>query len=172
MPYYGMRKSILLSGLFLLATANAQSAEFEAQAGQAGAEAAAAIVKLKDAAATSWARAEMRASIGAVSASDESVVLSCQPDDKAWTAFTYRVNYATGLVEEISSDGSVYMTFTADVSANAIVWSKEWISKHGENMLRAGNINRLSGVGQITVTGLNGDRVGLAVTCRRATQKF
>lgn len=167
-----MKKSIMLSGLFLLATVQAKAAGFEIQAGQAGAEAAAAIEKLKAKMAAAPARVELKASVDVASASAESVILSCQPEDRAWTTFTYRVNYATGLVEELSSNGNVYMAFTADISAIAIVWSKEWRSKYGENMLRAGNIDRLSGAGQITVTGVNGDRVTLAVTCRRGTPQF
>jgi hypothetical protein len=55
----------------------------------------------------------------------ESVTLSCRVDT-ASEAITLRIDYATGLVEQIGPSGQAFTNRTAPnarISANAIVWS-------------------------------------------------
>lgn len=107
----------------------------------------------------------------------EPVTLSCRSDAGPGT-WTLRINYATGLVEQLSPSGNAYTNgvATATISPNAIVWSIEYLDDGTTPPTTAhweGHIDRLSGTGSIQfyrVDFYHYDPV--SVTCRQATQKF
>ena len=107
----------------------------------------------------------------------EPVTLSCRTDEGSET-YTFRINYATGLVEQLAPSGNAYnnRVATATISPNEIIWSIDQptagrpsyqTTEHWE-----GHIDRLSATGW--VRSYYEDRVigGIDITCRQATQKF
>jgi len=107
----------------------------------------------------------------------EPVTLSCRSNAGSET-YTFRINYATGLVEQLAPSGNAYpnRVATATISPNTINWSihqpttgrpSYQTTEHWE-----GHIDRLSATGW--VRSYYEDRVinGIDITCRQATQKF
>lgn len=110
----------------------------------------------------------------------EPVTLSYR-DDRGSGTWTLRINYATGLVEQLAPSGKAFSNriATATISPNAISWSSkqrdysssktmsesDWDGRTGD---WNGQIDRLSGTGQIVET--DGLRSYIAVTCREATK--
>ena len=94
----------------------------------------------------------------------EPVTLSCRGDAGSET-YTLRINYATGLVEQIAPNGTAYTNrvATADISPNAIVWYPNPTTVNW-----SGQIDRLSGTGSIQWTG--GMQHNINITCREATK--
>lgn len=99
------------------------------------------------------------------------VTLSCKWDT-APGAIALRVDYATGLVEEVGGERA-----NGKVSENAIVWSgtrtyvttaMDNVTRREETVLFDGRINRLTGTGYIQV-GHRGYAVPMPVTCASAT---
>jgi len=112
----------------------------------------------------------------------EPVTLSCRTDAGPAT-WTFRINYATGLVEELAPSGKAYSNRVAraTISPNAIVWSINQPSSYltGDNVRHQttehweGHIDRLSGTGWIRSyyeSLYHNEAVN--ITCRQATQKF
>ncbi len=112
----------------------------------------------------------------------EPVTLSCRADAGSET-LTLRINYATGLVEQLAPSGKAYTNrvATAAISQNAIVWSIDQPSSYltGDGVTHQttehweGRIDRLSGTGwtQSHQEGLYRN-LPVDITCRQATQKF
>jgi hypothetical protein len=107
----------------------------------------------------------------------EPVTLICRADTGS-QSMTLRINYATGLVEQLGPSGKAFSNriATATVSPNAISWrskqrdysSSKTLSESdwdGRTRDWNGQINRLDGTGQIN-SGLFTD----AVTCREVTK--
>jgi hypothetical protein len=110
------------------------------------------------------------------------VTLTCRTDPGPGTqgySMTLRINYATGLVEELAPSGKPYtnrIAPNARISKNAIVWSVKLMDtglKTPVPMIWEGNIDRLSGTGwtQFSRSPYWHPSV-LKITCRQATQKF
>jgi hypothetical protein len=82
----------------------------------------------------------------------QTVTLSCQVDGGSYT-HTYRINYGTGLVEELGPSGQAWTNRTAPnakISANAIVWAADLMDTGLQTpvpMHWEGTIDRLSGTG-------------------------
>jgi hypothetical protein len=103
------------------------------------------------------------------------VTLSCQPNetklngvrqpDDTGSTLTLRINYATGLVEQLAPSGKAYVggVATADISPNAITWSEY-------NAPFRGKIDRLSGTGWIEHNSSPVDRYYVSFTCREVTK--
>lgn len=114
-------------------------------------------------------------------ASAEPVTLSCRTDAGPAT-WTFRINYATGLVEQLAPSGNAYTNriATATISPNAIVWSIDQPSSYltGDGVTHQttehweGHIDRLSATGWMQSS--QGDFPANVVdfNCRQATQKF
>lgn len=107
----------------------------------------------------------------------EPIILSCRYDNSD-ASFTLRVNYATGLLEQLAPSGNAYSNrvVTATISANAIVWSKEFLDD-GTNPPSMyhweGNIDRLSGTGSIVAYRPDyNPYAAYPVTCRRGAPQF
>ncbi|MCE9651430.1 MAG: hypothetical protein K8R18_17560 [Parvibaculum sp.] len=84
----------------------------------------------------------------------KTVTLSCQGDDSV--AYNLRINYDSGLVEQLGDNGSAYTgTATANISDTTIVWSTDYPSsyltgdevRHDTTAHWEGRIDRLSGTG-------------------------
>ena len=58
-------------------------------------------------------------------------------------SYTLRINYVTGLIEELGDNGGVIVSAPADISANKIVWGERAQSNW------RGFIDRLAGTGMI-----------------------
>lgn len=112
----------------------------------------------------------------------EPVTLSCRTDTGPAT-WTLRINYETGLVEELGPSGEAYSNriATANISPNAIVWSIDQPSSYrsGDDVVHQttehweGHIDRLSGTGWIQAYYESLYHHGpVSLTCREATQKF
>jgi len=108
----------------------------------------------------------------------ESVTLTCR-DDAGQDTLTLRINYATGLVEQLGPSGKPYtnrIAPNARISANAIVWSAKLMDtglKDPVPMIWEGTIDRLSGTGWTQVSREpRWQPYRLNVICRQATQKF
>jgi hypothetical protein len=106
------------------------------------------------------------------------VTLSCRTDPGSET-LTLRVNYSTGLVEQLAPSGEPYtnrIAPNARISANAIVWSVKLMDTGLQTpvpMIWEGNIDRLSGTGWTLFSRSPGWHPSrLNITCRQATQKF
>jgi hypothetical protein len=106
------------------------------------------------------------------------VTLTCR-DDAGGETQTLRINYATGLVEQLAPSGKPYtnrIAPNARISANAIVWSVKLMDTGLQTpvpMIWEGTIDRLSGTGWTSWSRepwTFPQRVG--ITCRQATQKF
>ncbi|MDI1301933.1 MAG: hypothetical protein PSX71_08515 [bacterium] len=111
----------------------------------------------------------------------EPVTLSCR-SDKDTATFTFRINYTSGVVEQLAPSGDAYTNriATATISPNAIIWSITQPSSyltgdgvtHQTTELWEGHIDRLA------ATGWTQHRQGdfptnvESFTCRQATQKF
>lgn len=110
----------------------------------------------------------------------EPVILSCQVDSPSMT-LTLRINYATGLIEQLTSSGEAWTNrvATATISPNAIVWSIDQPSSiltgdgvtHQTTEHWEGKIDRLSGTGWIqSRQGTGPMEEDLTFTCRQATK--
>jgi len=107
----------------------------------------------------------------------EPVTLSCRTDAGSET-YTFRINYATGLVEQLAPSGNVYpnRVATATISPNSINWSIDQPTTGRPNYQTTehweGHIDRLSATGW--GRSYYEDRVinGIDITCRQAAQKF
>lgn len=110
----------------------------------------------------------------------EPVTLSCRTDAGPAT-WTLRINYETGLVEELGPSGEAYSNriATANISPNAIVWSIDQPSSiltgdgvtHQTTEHWEGKIDRLSGTGWIQWRqGTGPMEEDLTFTCRQATK--
>lgn len=108
----------------------------------------------------------------------EPVTLSCRTDTGSET-LTLRINYATGLVEQLGPSGDPYtnrIAPNASISDNAIVWSAELMDTGLQTpvpMVWKGTIDRLSGTGWEEFSrepDWHPHRTNF--TCREATQKF
>jgi len=111
----------------------------------------------------------------------EPVTLSCRTDASPAT-WTFRINYATGLVEQLAPSGNAYTNriATATISPNTIAWSIDQPSSYrtGDDVIHQttehweGHIDRLSATGWMQSH--QGDFPANIVdfTCRQATQKF
>lgn len=81
------------------------------------------------------------------------VTLSCRSDVAGSETLTFRINYATMLVEQLAPSGKPYtnrIAPNARISANAIVWSAKLMDTGLQTpvpMVWEGNIDRLSGTG-------------------------
>ena len=101
----------------------------------------------------------------------EPVTLSCRNDAGSET-WTLRINYATGLVEQLAPSGNAYpnRVATATISPNAIIWLNQ-TTEHWK-----GRIDRLSGTGwsqwaRLSSGGGHGPlEEDLTFTCREATK--
>lgn len=92
---------------------------------------------------------------------------------------TLRVDYATGLVEQLSPSGKPYtnrIAPNARISDNAIVWSVKLMDTGLQTplpMIWEGTIDRLSGNGSTTFSRApDWHPYRVSLTCRQATQKF
>jgi hypothetical protein len=108
----------------------------------------------------------------------EPITLSCRSDTGSETQ-TLRINYSTGLVEQLAPSGKPYtnrIAPNARVSANAIVWSVKLMDtglKHPVPMIWEGTIDRLSGTGWTQFSREPGwQPYRVSVTCRKATPQF
>jgi hypothetical protein len=112
----------------------------------------------------------------------EPVTLTCRSDAGPAT-WTFRIDYATGMIEELAPSGKAYANRVAKatVSPNAIIWSIDQPSSYltGDNVRHQttehweGHINRLSATGWVRSyheSLYHSDAVN--ITCRQATQKF
>lgn len=108
----------------------------------------------------------------------EPVTLTCRTDAGSETQ-TLRINYATGLVEQLAPSGKPYtnrIAPNARISENAIVWSVKLMDTGLQTpvpMIWEGTIDRLSGTGWTQFSrepDWHPSRV--SITCRQATQKF
>lgn len=114
-------------------------------------------------------------------ASAEPVTLSCRTDAGPAT-WTFRINYATGLVEQLAPSGNAYTNrvATATISPNTIVWSIDQPSSYltGDGVTHQttehweGNIDRLSATGWMQSQQGDFPTNVANFTCRQATQKF
>ena len=114
-------------------------------------------------------------------ASAEPVTLSCRTDDGPAT-WTFRINYATGRVEQLAPSGEAYSNrvATATISPNAIVWSIDQPSSYltGDGVTHQttehweGSIDRLSATGWMQSHQGDFPTNVANFTCRQATQKF
>lgn len=104
-------------------------------------------------------------------AAAETVTMSCKYEQSPGTT-TLRVDYATGLVEEVGGERA-----SGQVSADAIVWSGmrsivetavDNVTKRYMTTIFRGRIDRLSGTGWIE-TGYSGTTTTRPVTCSRVT---
>lgn len=111
----------------------------------------------------------------------EPVTLSCRIDgaDTGSETLTLRIDYATGLVEQLGPSGNPYtnrIAPNASISDNAIVWSAELLDTGLETpvpMVWKGTIDRLSGVGWEEFSREpDWTPYRTSYTCREATQKF
>lgn len=111
----------------------------------------------------------------------EPVTLSCRAD--AGSTYTLRINYSTGLIEELAPSGNAYTNrvATATISPNAIIWSIDQPSSYlsGDDVRHQttehweGRIDRLSGTGWVrSYYESLYHHLPVDVTCRQATQKF
>lgn len=115
--------------------------------------------------------------VSALPARAEPVTLSCRADETnlngvrqpggAGSTLTLRINYATGLVEELAPSGKAYTNrvATATISPNAIVWLLDEYTAPFK-----GKIDRLSGTGWIEYYGSSVDVFQVSFTCRQATK--
>lgn len=119
--------------------------------------------------------------VSASPARAEPVTLSCR--DAGPGTWTFRINYATGRIEELAASGKAYddRVATATISPNAIRWSIDQPSSYltGDNVRHQsiehweGHIDRLSGTGWVQSYYQNfSHSVPVSITCRQATQKF
>jgi hypothetical protein len=110
------------------------------------------------------------------------VTLSCRSETNSQT-WTFRIDYATGLVEQLNSNGDAYKNrvATATISPNAIVWSidQPYSYRTGDGVTHqttehwAGHIDRLSATGWVRSYDDDHYRnLPVDITCRQATQKF
>ncbi|MDI1301930.1 MAG: hypothetical protein PSX71_08500 [bacterium] len=90
--------------------------------------------------------------IVASAAHAEPVTLSCRPDTGSDT-ITLRIDYSSGLVEQLAPSGNAYtnrIAPNASISTNAIVWSAKLMDTGLQTpvpMQWEGTIDRLSGTG-------------------------
>jgi hypothetical protein len=111
----------------------------------------------------------------------EPVTLSCRTDAGSQT-WTFRINYATGRVEELGPSGEAYTNriATATISPNAIIWSIDQPSSYrtGDDVIHQttehweGHIDRLSATGWMRSQQGDFPTPAVDFTCRQATQKF
>jgi hypothetical protein len=113
----------------------------------------------------------------------ETVTLSCR-SDAAPATWTFRIDYATGLIEELGASGAAIRSAKASVNANTIAWSVDNAGSYitGDNVTHAvnqhweGRIDRLSGAGYTQAYDSDNQYTGAAIAmpfnCRHATQKF
>jgi hypothetical protein len=113
----------------------------------------------------------------------QTVTLSCRYTENGGGAFTYRVDYATGRLEELGPSGTAYSNriVTATISPNAIVWSIDQPSSYmtGDNVTHKssehweGRIDRLATTGWVQSYdyGLY-HYPGVSVTCSKGEAKF
>ena len=109
----------------------------------------------------------------------EPVTLSCRADTGSET-WTLRINYATGLVEELAPSGKAYTNrvATATISPNAIIWSidqPKTITTHAGTTHQTtehweGRIDRLSGTGWMENSHSPVDSIRVSFTCRQVTK--
>lgn len=110
----------------------------------------------------------------------EPVILSCQVDRPSMT-LTLRMNYTTGMVEQLAPSGNAYpkRVATATISPNAIIWSINQPSSYltGDGITHqttehwAGRIDRLSGTGWSQWRqGTGPVEEDLTFTCRQVTK--
>lgn len=118
--------------------------------------------------------------VTASSARAEPVTLSCRADTGSAT-LTFRINYATGLVEQLAPSGNAYTgrVATATISPNAIIWSINQPSSYltGDGITHqttehwAGRIDRLAGTGWSQWRrGTGPMEEDLTFTCRQVTK--
>ena len=113
----------------------------------------------------------------------EPVTLSCRFEEGQET-LTLRINYATGLVEELEPTGKAWtnrIAPNASISPNTIAWSIDQPTSYltGDDVRHqttehwAGHIDRLSGTGWIqSYRETRYPPNPVNITCRQATQKF
>ncbi len=111
----------------------------------------------------------------------ELVTLSCRTDVGSET-FTFRINYATGLVEQLGPSGNAYTNrlATATISPNAIIWSIDQPSSYltGDGVTHQttehweGHIDRLAATGWVESHKGDFPTHPIDIICRQATQKF
>ena len=113
--------------------------------------------------------------MAAAPARAETVILTCTWADGR--SFNMRVNYATGLIETLGTDGATSSSATASISANAIAWSSEvprsWLTgdgvTHQTTAKWEGRIDRMSGTGVISEYGQEWEYRSGKITCRLGT---
>lgn len=124
--------------------------------------------------ASNFTKAEFRT----VQSSVNSKILSCQHSGGTGS-YTFRVNYATGVVELLSPSGAPYEGWAtkATISNHEISWSTEWRDEGTtpvSTMHWEGSINRLSGAGWSVIFrpgfGMRPDP--LPLTCRSGAPLF
>jgi|GEM_PF-3010380 len=106
------------------------------------------------------------------------VTLTCRTEPGTETQ-TLRIDYATGMVEQLSPSGKPYtnrIAPNARISENAIVWSVELMDTGLQTprpMKWEGTIDRLSGTGSTSWSRApDWQSYRVSLTCRQATQKF
>lgn len=120
--------------------------------------------------------------VSASPARAEPVTLSCRTDAGPGI-WTFRIDYATGRIEELAASGKAYdgRVATATISPNAIRWSIDQPSSYltADNVRHqsiehwGGHIDRLSGTGWVqSYYQKLYHSVPVNITCRQATQKF
>lgn len=109
----------------------------------------------------------------------EQVTLSCRMEFQygGEASATYRIDYATGRLEQIGPSGNAIRTVTATVSPNAIVWSIDQPTSYrtGDGVTHQttehyeGRIDRLAGTGLVWTQEGNQPARTATLTCRQAT---
>jgi hypothetical protein len=105
----------------------------------------------------------------------DSVTLSCRPDGGS-ESLTLRINYATGLVEQLGPSGNAYtnrIAPNARITDNAIVWSADLMDTGLQTpvpMRWEGAIDRLSGTGWAQWFREGNFMNRESFTCREATK--
>lgn len=108
---------------------------------------------------------------------ERGVTLSCRYESGG--TFNLRINYESGLLEELAPSGNALdgWTVTASVGQNSISWSKEWLESGTEppsTMHWEGTIDRLSGSGWILLyrPDFGYARTRMAVNCVKGSPIF
>ena len=108
------------------------------------------------------------------------VTLSCTTSTGS-AAATLRVDYGSGLIEELCSNGAAFRSATAQISATTIMWSTDYPGSYGSadgvthdsSVHWEGRLDRNAGTGYLRSYYENlyhGD--GTAVSCEEAKTKF